>query len=46
MRRAFSASSAKRSNAFPEVPTIQEGGVLNYNFTQWHALLAPRNTPP
>lgn len=43
--KVLGATSAKRSNAFPEVPTIQEGGVPNYNFTQWHALLAPRNTP-
>ena len=43
--KVLGATSAKRSNAFPDVPTIQEGGVPNYNFTQWHALLAPRNTP-
>ncbi len=43
--RALAVTSAKRSPAWPEVPTIQEGGVPNYNYTTWHALLAPRNTP-
>ncbi len=43
--KVLGVTSAKRSPAFPEVPSIQEGGVPNYNFTQWHALFAPRNTP-
>ena len=40
--KVLGVTSAKRSPAFPEVPAIQEGGVPNYNFTQWHCLLAPR----
>ncbi len=43
--KVLGVTSAKRSPAFPEVPTIEEGGVPNYRFTQWHALFAPRNTP-
>ena len=43
--KVLGVTSAKRSPAFPDVPSIQEGGVPNYNFTQWHALFAPRNTP-
>ena len=43
--KVLGVTSAKRSTAFPDVPSIQEGGVPNYHFTQWHALLAPRNTP-
>lgn len=43
--RALAVTAAKRSFAWPEVPTIQEGGVPNYHFTQWNGLLAPRNTP-
>jgi tripartite-type tricarboxylate transporter receptor subunit TctC len=43
--KVLGVTSAKRSAAFPEVPSIQEGGVPNYHFTQWHALLAPRGTP-
>ncbi len=43
--KVLGVTSAKRSPAFPDVPTIQEGGVPNYHFTQWHCLLVPRNTP-
>ena len=43
--RALAVTSAKRSPAWPEVPTMQEGGVPDYHFTTWHGLLAPRNTP-
>lgn len=43
--KVLGVTSAKRSSAFPEVPSIQEGGVPNYNFTQWHGVLVPRNTP-
>jgi tripartite-type tricarboxylate transporter receptor subunit TctC len=43
--KVLGVTSAKRSFAFPDVPAIQEGGVPNYNFTQWHCLLAPGGTP-
>jgi tripartite-type tricarboxylate transporter receptor subunit TctC len=43
--RVLGVTSDKRSSAWPDVPTIQEGGVPNYNFTQWHGVLVPRNTP-
>jgi tripartite-type tricarboxylate transporter receptor subunit TctC len=43
--KVLGVTSAKRSPAFPEIPSIEEGGVPNYRFTQWHALFAPRNTP-
>ena len=43
--KALGVTSAKRSPAWPEVPTIQEGGVPNYHFTQWHGILVPRGTP-
>lgn len=43
--RALAVTSATRSPVWPDVPTIQEGGVPKYNYTSWHALFAPRNTP-
>jgi tripartite-type tricarboxylate transporter receptor subunit TctC len=43
--KVLGVTSAKRSPAFPDVPAIQEGGVPNYHFTQWHSVLAPRYTP-
>jgi len=44
--RALAVTSAKRSSAWPDIPTMQEGGVPDYHYTTWHGLLAPRGTPP
>jgi len=35
----------KRSPLFPNVPTIAESGVPNYNITTWWGVLAPAKTP-
>lgn len=43
--RALGISSLKRSNALPDVPTIDEGGVAGYEAGGWNAMLAPSNTP-
>ena len=43
--RALGVSSAKRSAAMPEVPTIAEAGLPGYEFTTWHGILAPKGTP-
>ena len=43
--RALAVSTAKRSPAFPELPTVAEGGVPGYEYTSWYGLLAPRRTP-
>lgn len=43
--RALAVTSATRSPAFPDMPTMQESGVPNYHYTTWHGVLAPRNTP-
>lgn len=42
--RAVAMSSAKRSPALPEVPTIAEAGVAGYEVTNWYGLLAPAGT--
>jgi tripartite-type tricarboxylate transporter receptor subunit TctC len=34
-----------RSKLLPDVPTMQQAGVKDFQFTQWLALLAPANTP-
>jgi tripartite-type tricarboxylate transporter receptor subunit TctC len=44
--RALAVTDAKRSALLPDVPTLQEAGVRDYQFTQWLALLAPAGTPP
>lgn len=42
--RALAVSTAKRSAAFPALPTIAES-VPNYEMTSWYGILAPRGTP-
>jgi tripartite-type tricarboxylate transporter receptor subunit TctC len=44
--RALAVTSAARSAQLPEVPTLREAGVKDFQFTQWLALLAPAGTPP
>ena len=43
--RALAVSTAKRSKAVPDVPTLQELGVKGIDTAEWFALLAPRGTP-
>lgn len=42
--RAMAVSTAKRSAAFPGLPTIAES-VPQYEMTSWYGILAPRGTP-
>src|SRR5690348_5147682 len=42
--RALAVTSATRSELLPELPTMQEAGVKDFEFTQWLALLAPAGT--
>ena len=44
--RALGVSTLKRSRLLPDLPTIHEQGVTGYEITTWHALGAPRCTPP
>ena len=44
--RGLGVTSAKRSAAAPELPTLDEAGVPGYEATQWYGLLAPAGTPP
>ena len=43
--RALGISSAKRSLAAPDLPTLAESGVPGYESGTWFALLAPAGTP-
>ena len=43
--RALAVTSAKRSEALPDVPTVAEAGVPGYDSTQWYGVLAPAGTP-
>ena len=43
--RGLGVTSARRSAAVPDLPTIAEAGVPGYDVTQWFGLLAPVATP-
>jgi tripartite-type tricarboxylate transporter receptor subunit TctC len=43
--RALAVTSAKRSVAAPEFPTIAESGVPGYDHSSWVGLLAPAKVP-
>ncbi len=43
--RAYGVTSARRSNAAPDIPTIAEQGVPEYEAVQWYGLMAPGGTP-
>lgn len=43
--RALGVSTAKRSAAVPELPTIAEAGVPGYECSTWHGWFAPAATP-
>jgi tripartite-type tricarboxylate transporter receptor subunit TctC len=43
--RALGVTSAKRSAAMPDIPTISESGVAGYEATNWYGWLAPAGTP-
>jgi tripartite-type tricarboxylate transporter receptor subunit TctC len=44
--RALAVTSAERSPAFPDVPTVAEAGVPGYSAESWYGLFAPAKTPP
>ena len=44
--RALAVTSVERSPLLPDVPTLREAGLKDFQFSQWQALLAPAKTPP
>lgn len=43
--RALAVTTAKRSPAVPDLPTIAESGLPGYEATAWFGVLAPAGTP-
>jgi tripartite-type tricarboxylate transporter receptor subunit TctC len=43
--RAIAVTSAERSPAFPQIPTVAEAGVPGYAAESWYGLFAPTGTP-
>jgi tripartite-type tricarboxylate transporter receptor subunit TctC len=44
--KAFAVTSAERNEQLKHLPTMMEAGLAGFEITQWHALYAPRGTPP
>jgi tripartite-type tricarboxylate transporter receptor subunit TctC len=43
--RALGVTTAQRSHAYPDVPTIREGGLVQYEYRGWIGFLSPTGTP-
>ena len=43
--KALAVSTTQRSAAFPEVPTMQEAGVPDFDVDSWYAMFVPARTP-
>jgi tripartite-type tricarboxylate transporter receptor subunit TctC len=43
--RVLAVTSAKRSGAIPDVPTIAESGAPGFDIVQWYAIWLPAKTP-
>jgi tripartite-type tricarboxylate transporter receptor subunit TctC len=44
--RALAVTTAKRSPALPDVPTLSEAGLAGFDMGSWFGILAPGKTPP
>ena len=44
--RALAVTGRKRSDALPDLPTMDEAGVKGYEATLWFALVGPAGLPP
>lgn len=44
--RALAVTGSRRMTALPQVPTMMESGVPNYDLTGWFAVFQPAGVPP
>lgn len=44
--RALAVSTAKRLPAYPDIPSVAESGLPDYDVVAWHGLVAPKGLPP
>lgn len=44
--RGIAVTSSKRSAAVPDLPTVAEGGLPDFETAAWQGLFAPAHTPP
>lgn len=43
--RALAVTSSKRLSQLPDVPTVMESGIPDFDVTSWNGLVAPAGTP-
>lgn len=43
--KGLAVTSSRRSPLFPDLPTMQEVGIPNYDFSPWFAIFVPHGTP-
>jgi hypothetical protein len=43
--KALGVTSAKRSAAAPQIPSLAEAGVTDYEMSTWYGLIGPANMP-
>ena len=43
--KPLGVSTLKRSAAFPDVPTLQEAGIADFEVDSWYAMFVPARTP-
>ena len=44
--RALAVTRMQRSTLFPELPSLHEAGVANFDMDSWMGAFAPAHTPP
>jgi tripartite-type tricarboxylate transporter receptor subunit TctC len=44
--KALATTSIKRTSVAPDLPTLAESGLANFDATIWYGLVGPRNLPP
>lgn len=44
--RVLAITTAKRSNAYPEIPTVSEAGLKGYESIAWYGMVAPAGLQP
>jgi tripartite-type tricarboxylate transporter receptor subunit TctC len=43
--KAYAVTAKRRLAAAPDIPTVDEAGLLGFYFSRWHGLWVPRGTP-
>ena len=43
--KVYAVTTPKRVPSLPDVPTMQESGLANFDVAVWHGLYAPKGTP-